>query len=94
MGVTDGRPREARERTYRLEHCGNVLARLCARLEEQQVLLVGVPLRIFRLDCPPLRQVRLVADKSDNDGGVRLALEFPDPGLCLLERCLREQSED
>lgn len=68
------------QRTDFLKHALDANGRLCARLEEEQVLLLCEPLCVLLLDCTPLGcQVDLVAYESDYDARIRLPLELPDP---------------
>lgn len=69
-----------------------VLARLGRRLEEEQAGLAGILFGIGRRDGALVgrlgHQVELVSSKGNDDVFVCLALQFLDPGLCLVQRCL------
>ena len=62
-----------------LEHLVDHVVRLCAGLDEEDSVLVGVGLRLLGLHLPLLGEVELVAAQSDHDGRIALALKLLDP---------------
>ena len=61
------------------------MAELRARLDEHQVVLLGLLLALLRRDLALVVQVRLVADEDDDDVVAALAAYVVDPFVGLVE---------
>lgn len=71
---------------YSLEKGLNVVADLCAGLDEHEVVLLGLLFALGGGDFALVVQVGLVAHEDNDDVGAALAAHIVDPFACLLER--------
>lgn len=70
---------------YSLEQGLDVVPDLCARLDEHEVVLLGLFLSLLSGDFALVVQVGLVAYEDDNDIGATLTADIVDPLAGLLE---------